>query len=129
MMPGRSKLGIATFVASEVNVKEGPYHFQSNKMYCSPCLAAKSIFSKASLVVCVITRMILPGSIQLTSLIFEGAFKFSTRSLCSTRSPAFSATMITRQGVENGDIRSAGVYIEVRIVFVFSLLSLNFVLA
>src|SRR5688500_18707989 len=122
MIEGRSKLDIATLAASALKLNAGPYHPQSNKMYCRLCFAAKSIFSKASLVVCVITRMILPGFIQLRSLIVGGGFKFRTRSLCSTSSPAFSATMITRQGVENGDIRSAGVYMEVRIVFGFSLL-------
>ncbi len=129
MMAGRSKSGMATLVASEVNVNEGPYHFQSNNIYCRLCFAAKSIFSNASLVVCVITRMIFPGFIQLRSSIFDGGFRFSKRSLFSTRSPAFSATMITLHGVAKGEIRSAGVYMDVRTVFGFSLLSLNFVLA
>src|SRR2546423_695413 len=128
-MPGKSKSGMATLVASEVNVNAGPYHFQSNNMYCRLCLAAKSIFSKASFVVWVITRIILPGFTQLTSFMFEGAFKLSSKSLFTIKSPGFSATIITRHGVATGDIRSAGVYMEVTMVFGFLVLSLNFVRA
>src|SRR5882762_740410 len=121
IIAGKSKLGMATFVASALKLNAGPYHFQSNKMYCKLCFTAKSIFSFASAVVCVITLIILPGFIQLTSLILEAALRLRIMLLCSIKSPGFSPAMITRHGVPTGEIKSAGVYIDVTIVFGFSL--------
>src|SRR4051812_26637329 len=120
---------MATFVASELKLNAGPYHFQSKRMYWRLCLTAKSIFSFASAVVWVITRIILPGLIQLSSLILNGSLRFKMRWLFSIKSPAFSATIITLQGVPTGEIKSAGVYIEVTTVFGLVSLNLNLVLA
>src|SRR3954468_8157417 len=102
MMPGRSKFGIATLLASELNENAGPYHFQSNRMYCRPWRAAKSMLALASAVVWAITRMILAGLIQLSSLIFEGSFRFRMKWSFSIRAVGVSATMMPRHGVANG---------------------------
>src|SRR3954462_11205601 len=127
MIPGRPKSGMATLVASAEKLNAGPYHFQSNKIYCRLCLTAKSILAFAPAVVCVITRMILPGFIQRWSFIFEDSFRFKIRWLFTIRSPGFSATIITRQGVPTGEMRSAGVYILVRMVLGLSAFTLNLV--
>src|ERR1700710_19570 len=97
IMSGKSKSGIATFVTSELNENAEPYHFQSNKIYCSLCFTAKSMFSLASFVVCVITRIIFPGFIQLVFCILEGAFRFKTMLLLLMISVGFSPMIITRQ--------------------------------
>ena len=99
-------IGATTFRASLAKSKAGPYHNQSNSRYCILCRAQKSITARAFSVVRRVSRMILPGRIQLSSAICEASFRFRKMSLCSSSSPGRFAAMITRQGVTDGVTRS-----------------------
>src|SRR5665648_25988 len=118
---------MATFEASELKSKAGPYHFQSYRIYCKPFAAAKSIHALVFSLVWAISRIILPGLIQSVFEMTQGLFRFNKISLCSSNCPGVSAAIITRHGVSKGVMASTGCQSEVTNVPGCSGLTLNLV--
>ncbi|MPM51233.1 hypothetical protein SDC9_97981 [bioreactor metagenome] len=113
--------------ASEAALSSAPYQPASKWMYCKCLFAAKSTSSFAPFVESVVSRMTLPGLIQLVFFISQGSLRFKIRSLFCNNCVAFSAIIITCHGVANGVVNSSFSYMEQTTVFGFVGCRANFV--